>query len=316
MKADTNTNTESGRELAPLAATPLGGTAVPDRVTIVPWGDVESTKGRFTVDEESGELALKAFEKHGCDLPVDYEHQTLGGAYTSPSGQAPAAGWIKRLEAQPGEGISAEIRWTEPAIAQLSARQYRYLSPVAIIRQKDRKLVALHSVALTNKPAITGLRAIVNREGAPDQEVLVRDELLHRLDLGQDTSEQDILAAANARLVALEKETRLREANDRAASAMAAGKLVSAQRTWAVNLYLTDEALFNEWLAGAPVVVEPGRLGEPPADGADHRAAAMVSRARAEYRAHPELAALTSEEAYVAGAARAHSGSPAVGTHD
>ncbi|MGB9626589.1 MAG: phage protease, partial [Phycisphaerae bacterium] len=139
-------------------------------------------------------------------MPIDYEHQTLGGGYASPTGQAPAAGWIKRLfvvrpvgiacrgdEATEGRsdeakgqlgdekdsgtptpsfslggrggaGLYAEVEWTEPARAQLAARQYRYLSPVAIVRKSDRRLVALHSAALTNKPAIVGMRAIVNRD--------------------------------------------------------------------------------------------------------------------------------------------------------
>ena len=100
----------------------LATTRTTGKVLIVPWGEVESVNGRFTVDEESGRLAVEAFEAHGCDLPIDYEHQTLGGQYTSPNGQAPAAGWIQKLEVVVGKGITAEVKWTEPAMQQPRGR--------------------------------------------------------------------------------------------------------------------------------------------------------------------------------------------------
>lgn len=139
----------------------------PLRLLLTPWGEVESTNGSFLVDEQAVEQTLAAFRGHGTDLPIDYEHQTLGGVYASPSGQAPAAGWITNLEAEPGAGLFARIEWTEAARRLLADRQYRFLSPVAIIRREDRRLVALHSAALTNKPAIVGMPAIVNRTAAP-----------------------------------------------------------------------------------------------------------------------------------------------------
>ena len=87
---------DDGGELSAMQSTELGGSAVPDRVLLAPWGDVESTNGSFVVDEESADLAKAAFADHATDTPIDYEHQTLGGSYASPNGQAPAAGWIRR----------------------------------------------------------------------------------------------------------------------------------------------------------------------------------------------------------------------------
>ena len=83
-----------------------------------------------------------------------------------------------------------------------------------------------------------------------------------------------------------------------------AGKLTAAQRSWAVRLCLGDEKLFDEWVSTAAVVVQPGRSQPPGGQSADGRAASIAARARAEYRAHPALASLTSEEAYVADAQR------------
>lgn len=304
MTTETSKTVDADREVAALAAAPLAAGPIPETVLIVPWGEVESANGRFTVDEESGKLVVEAFEAHGCDLPIDYEHQTLGGPYTSPTGQAPAAGWVQRLEVVPAQGIVAAVKWTEPAARQLRARQYRYLSPVAVVRKSDRKLVALHSVALTNKPAIVGMEAIVGREEEPADDGTAFDVLRRRLSLQADCPEEEVLVAATRRLTMLEEESQQRRADERVASAMTAGKLTAAQREWAQQLCLRDETLFDEWLRTAPVVVQTGRLDPPESAVLPSNQAALAAKARAEYRAHPELAALTSEEAYAADAVR------------
>ncbi|GMV96714.1 MAG: hypothetical protein AMXMBFR83_10750 [Phycisphaerae bacterium] len=163
---------EDGQERVATASSPLPA-EVPGRVLIAPWGRVESASGWFMMDEEAAGAVLAAFERQGTDVPVDYEHQSLGGAYASPSGQAPAAGWIRALHVvRPGEGpagLYAEVEWTEGGRARLAAREYRYLSPVVMVRKSDRRVLALHSAALTNKPAIAGMRPIVNREATMEE---------------------------------------------------------------------------------------------------------------------------------------------------
>ncbi len=288
-------------ELAPLDSARLASTDVPKRVRIVPWGEVESTRGRFVVDEESAALVLEAFERHGTDLPVDYEHQTLGGPYTSPTGQAPAAGWIKRLEAVPGDGIYAHVDWTPPALEQLADRQYRYLSPVALVRKEDRKLVGLHSVALTNKPAIVGSDPIVNHTAVDSD---VSQALRERLELEVDCDLETVLLAAGRRLDACEQDRRQRAAQDRVDTAMRSGRATEAQRGFAVRLALRDPGLFDEWLATTPVVAPLGRTTPPEAAELSGSRHGVAARARAEYRAHSELAALTSEDAFIADALR------------
>ncbi|MCP4590797.1 MAG: hypothetical protein GY842_08630 [bacterium] len=307
MTHKNKTDTDVDRELATLAAARLEGAEVPTRVLLVPWGRVESTSGDFVVDEESARLVTEAYREHGTDLPIDYEHQTLGGKYTAPTGQAPAAGWIKRIEADEGVGIFAEVAWTPPTLEQLGARQYRYLSPVALIRKSDRKLVALHSVALTNKPAIANMQPIVNRaddvSGQTAEGALTA--LREQLALPEDCAELTVLVAAGRRLDDVARETELRAAHQRVTEAQRQGRLTAAQRDWALNLAQKDPQLFDEWLKNAPVVVPLGRLN--PAETLNRstaRSGAAAESARAEYRAHPGLSALTSEEAYVAAAQR------------
>lgn len=135
----------------------------PERILVLPWGNVESTRGTFTVNAESAAAIVESFAARQLDLVLDYEHQTLGGKFSAPDGKAPAAGWIKSLESVPGEGIYAHVEWTERGAGHIRSKEYRYLSPVVMVRADDDVAVGLHSVALTNTPAINGMRPIVNK---------------------------------------------------------------------------------------------------------------------------------------------------------
>ena len=127
----------------------------PNEVKILPIGKVSSEKGDFFVDEESFKSMKAEMERRGIDIVIDYEHQTLDNV------QAPAGGWVKELLYTP-EAIVAKVEWTPKAKEYLKNREYRYLSPVVLARKKDGKAIVLHSVALTNTPAINGMFAIVN----------------------------------------------------------------------------------------------------------------------------------------------------------
>lgn len=136
---------------------------VPDVVKILPLGHVESQKGPFDVDGESLDDIRKQFKGRGIDLVIDYEHQTLKDV------QAPAAGWIKDIF-KDGDAIAAKVEWTPQGRKYLENKEYRYLSPVVIVRKADNKAVGLHSVALTNTPAIDGMYPIVNSLDPEDYE--------------------------------------------------------------------------------------------------------------------------------------------------
>lgn len=313
MRQAANNETNETRALRSAV---LSGGEVPTRVLIAPWGEVESTHGTFVLDAEAATAAVEAFAAHGTDVPIDFEHQTLGGAYAAPDGRAPAAGWIKRLHVEPGVGLLADIEWTGEARELLAGKQYRYLSPVAVIRKADRKLAAIHSAALTNKPAIVGMRPIVNRAetgqghngyevGGAGVTVAALEQLRGELGLTEGSDGEEILLAARERIALLRESAKQQQIGERVAEAMRAGKLSDAQRGWAEALIARDESLFDEWLKGAPVLVPLGALRAPSASaGKESRERAAVSRARAEYRTSRLLGAVTSEEAYVAMALR------------
>jgi phage I-like protein len=136
-----------------VSSTEISG--VPEIVKLLPLGLVKSQKGDFVVDEESFRQIKNTFNNRGIDIVIDYEHQTLENV------QAPAGGWIKELLIQ-DEAIAAKVEWTPKAKEYLQNKEYKYLSPVVLVRKSDQKAVVLHSAALTNTPAIDGMFAIVN----------------------------------------------------------------------------------------------------------------------------------------------------------
>lgn len=320
---DTTDSDSRPVERVVLEAAALGQEDLPSRILVTPWGEIESSAGPFVVDDEAARETIAAFARHGTDLPVDYEHQTLGGPYSSPSGQAPAAGWIKALTAvspeqagdgqSPGEpGLWADVEWTDEAKEKLRSRQYRYLSPVALVRRGDRRLVAIHSVALTNKPAIVGMRPVVGSDAsvspADQAPSSPAGELRELLEVDQTAADEVVLVAAAERIRTLQRAEALRQASDRVGKAMTAGKLGAAQRDWALSLALRDPAEFDRWEAAAPVLVPLGRMSPPRPAAAAKTATgdrAVEAAARTEYRANRQvLEPLCTEEAYVASALR------------
>lgn len=54
----------------------------------------------------------------------------------------------------PGSGLTGVVEWTERGRSLIRSGAFRYLSPVVIVRQNDNRVIAIHSAALTVKPAI------------------------------------------------------------------------------------------------------------------------------------------------------------------
>jgi phage I-like protein len=162
---------------------------VPEWIQIIPAGEVKSAHGDFLCDAEAMAMIIAAFAALERDMVVDYEHQTLYG------GEAPAAGWIDKLEPR-DDGLYGHTRWNDRAHEYIASGEYRYLSPVVWIRESDRRAFELHSVALTNDPAIHGMRALTNkrRGGAGDGE-MDWTQVLEMLGLGKDATEAQVLKA-------------------------------------------------------------------------------------------------------------------------
>lgn len=163
---------------------------VPEIISVLPLGHVVSSKGEFNVDEESLREMKAQIAQRGVDVVVDYEHQTLKGV------QAPAAGWVKELKLEDGH-IKALVEWTSQAAEYLKNKEYRYLSPVINVRKADGKAIGLHSLALTNTPAIENMPSIVNSstfEGGQEQMEIMK-KIAQLLGLGEDATEDQVIEA-------------------------------------------------------------------------------------------------------------------------
>ena len=181
---------------------------VPTEIKILPLGRVHSQKGDFNVDEESFELIRKQFKDRKLDLVIDYEHQTLSDV------QAPAGGWIKELY-KGEDAIIAKVEWTAKAAEYLKNKEYRYLSPVVLVRKRDQKATAIHSVALTNTPAIDGMFALVNSVDIEDisegGNIMDLKELAKALGLPETATEEEIKKAVEDAAKAAERLKEMEE---------------------------------------------------------------------------------------------------------
>lgn len=215
-------------------------TDVPSEIKLLPLGIVHSQKGDFLVDDESFELIRKRFKERKLDIVIDYEHQTLNDV------QAPAGGWIKELY-KGEDAIIAKVEWTSRAAEYLKNKEYRYLSPVVIVRKKDQKATTIHSAALTNTPAIDGMFAVVNSLDIDDMETeggneMDLKELAKTLGLPETASEEEIKnALAEAAKAAGKVKEQEGKAPDESGTA-AAGEEIVANSTILSMLGLKENA--------------------------------------------------------------------------
>jgi hypothetical protein len=131
---------------------------------ILPAGQFAPSDGRpmttqggiWQLFDEDGARIASEFNARASARVIDYEHATVL-AKTS-GNKAPAAGWIKRLEWRPGDGLWAvDVEWTEAAAQAIAAREYRYVSPVFTYDPNTGRVISLLHAALTNDPALDGL---------------------------------------------------------------------------------------------------------------------------------------------------------------
>lgn len=84
------------------------------------------------------------------DVPIDLLHQ-----------RGEAAGWIQRLDYVPGEGLYADIAWTDLGIEKVKNRRLRYFSPdfgtFEDPRTREKYPNTLFAVTLTNFPFLKEL---------------------------------------------------------------------------------------------------------------------------------------------------------------
>ncbi len=239
----------------------LSGNDAPEEVQLLPTGEV-SPKGKmqFLVDEEGMQSMLAAFRKSGTDLVIDYEHQSLSGS------EAPAAGWIKDLLDKGAEGLWAKVQWTDRAKEYLRKREYRYISPVVLVRKKDGRAVELLGAALTNLPAIDGMAPVVNSMQKDYRNLYM--EVLKFLELPEDAEAEAVRQKAEALArpsgfvpeaehMALKETLKKYETEELVRQALSKGRITPALLPWARSYAFLDPEGFQEFCGkaapGAPL---------------------------------------------------------------
>lgn len=175
----------------------------PRSFRIIPAGAFSASDGRangnWFLSEQTGRMMVALAAQRKDDFVIDYEHQTLyARANNSP---APAAGWFKQLEWRTDGLYVMDARWTATASAMVEAAEYRFISPVFNFNKETGMVNALHSIALTNTPALHGLTdlslAAASAQFGNSDSQMTPDELeKYRWVFGGTPDE---LAAANAR---------------------------------------------------------------------------------------------------------------------
>jgi phage I-like protein len=119
-------------------------------------------KGPWRIDAESASALMRRVAALKNDIPVDYGHQLLLAEENGKS--APAAGWLSRNAFAWREGsgfFHLSPSWTAAARAAIAADEYRYVSAVFSYDPATGHPLTIHSVALTNTPAIDGMSPLV-----------------------------------------------------------------------------------------------------------------------------------------------------------
>lgn len=160
-----------------------------EEIKILPLGEVKTTKGNFYVDEQSVKVMKEYFKKRGLDIVVDYEHQSLSDK------KALAGGWIKDFYIK-DNCVVAKVEFTDIAKQEIENKQYKYLSPTLFL--KNGKPIRLHSVALTNTPAIDNMYPLflsedLKEELEGDDIKMDIKKILEFLGLNENATEEDVL---------------------------------------------------------------------------------------------------------------------------
>lgn len=168
---------------------------------IIPAGPFKASDGRpgnggsWLLTPAIAQAMIQAANAAADDYPIDYEHQTLQAAKNGVP--APAAGWFKRLEWRADGLYVTDARWTARAKEMIDHLEYRFISPVFTYNPSTFVAQKLHSIALTNTPALPNLTDLATLSGQHPPVYLAnleRQEFARRMGL----TDEQFMAGAQA----------------------------------------------------------------------------------------------------------------------
>jgi len=289
---------------APAAGEGPAAAAAPEWIELLPAGVFYGRDGRgpFRLNDPAAVIASTISTQMNAGLPIDYDHATDFGA---PEGRpAPAAGWIRELEVR-GGALWGRVEWTARAADSIVAREYRYVSPVFQFDPNDGAVTRLLRAGLTNNPNLHLTAIAASRTAAAawkdERMEFPNQELRELLNLDADAGVAEVVARvrelradrdakasasgahahdpahyvavaeferALTELNALRAERARERAQHTVEAAIRAGKIVPAQREWAIAYCAADARGFQAFAAKQPSIVggNLGLGGEPPAE--------------------------------------------------
>ena len=176
-----------------------GFDSAPAEVELIPapdpgTGKVTGRDGRtWLFDTQAQNAVLAGFRQGAIDLPIDWEHATQ---HRAPNGEeAPAAAWIEHVDIRDG-ALWGRTKWTPRGAAQVTNREYRFLSSVFDYDPTTGRIVHLVSAGLVNKPNLF-LQAL-NHEEPPMRSKLLAAAIVASLALQEDADDDAVAQAINA----------------------------------------------------------------------------------------------------------------------
>lgn len=227
-------------------------------------------RGPFEAPEPQAVIDRSFRLVSGGVLPIDFNHATDLAA--PKGGDAPAAGWISRMEARP-DGIWGLAEWTPRGGQAVKERENRFISPV--ISHSSGQVQAILRASLTNTPnlPLVALNAACTRKDTMEPDTIA--ELRKLLDLPAEANDADLLAKARIVLasanapdpakyvpISIFQETvrelnsvrvgvSRREAEAEVNRALMDRKLMPFIKDWAIELCATNKPAFDAFVDGA-----------------------------------------------------------------
>ena len=230
----------------------------PQSIKLIPTGAISCNDGRkFEIKDAAAVVAASKQRAAGLDLPIDYEHQV---EYAPENGQpAPAAGWIKNIEAR-GDGIYGQVEWTSRAAEMIRKREYRYISPVFTATKTGQVGVILRA-ALVNAPALDmpalakSFAKLAQQETDMNFEKLIT-ALRAKLGMKDEATEEEMLAAIDKMAAADNPDDPPKTEDEPAAMSALCKALGIAEDTPVDQVVTVVAALKNKGTDGKTVSIE------------------------------------------------------------
>ena len=165
---------------------------LPTEIELIPAGrTIVGVDGRTWINDNPDAI-VSAFKARNTEMVVDFFH-----AVETPQIEAPAAGWINRLEVREGGSIWGRVEWTPKGKDVLRGKEYRYISPV-FWADNNKRILRMSSATMTNKPNLP-MKAL-NQAGAVTQSEngMLPKQLCHALGVPEAATEAEAVNAVSA----------------------------------------------------------------------------------------------------------------------